>query len=284
MKNPDTRERKQTRDQKIGEIRYREKLVKQQILSNARYFDDHPTRVEDLIQGWVNPQLDDLRRIIGSLGIDRSAKILEIGCENGHCSSFLANQGYFVSGIDISLASLKSGAPVVNSRLGFQIFPRFINGDIITLPFGEGSFDIVFCFSCLHHFPNLDEPIAEICRVLKKGGVFFCSWEPMRSLAHSFKPLYDRVKGVTPPTETGYNIFEGQYSYFQWLASFKRGFEIERVNARAKWLPRTGFGPIDRLFAFMTGFSIEIVCRRRAGWKPLNLAKGCPACLQVTSF
>jgi SAM-dependent methyltransferase len=264
MKTPDVREKGQTRDQKIGEIRYREKLVEQQVLNTAKYFDDHPAQLEDLIQRWVTPQLDDLRRIIGSSGIDKSAKILEIGCENGHCSSFLANQGYFVLGIDISLASLKSGAPIVNSRLGFQIFPHFVNGDITVLPFQEESFDMVFCFSCLHHFPNLDEPIAEICRVLKDGGVFFCTWEPMRSLAHSFKPLYDRVKGITPPSETEYNIFEGQYSYFRWVASFRRGFEMEQVNVRARWLPRTGFDLIDRLFALLTGFSIEIVCKRRA--------------------
>lgn len=258
--------KRQTREQKLGEIRYREKLVEQQILGSYRYFDDHPLRVQDLVQDWINPQLDDLRRLIGSLGINKSAKILEIGCENGHCSSFLADQGYFAVGTDISLASLRLGFPVVSSELGFETVPFLTNGDIASLPFRSKSFDVVFCFSCLHHFPDLDEPLVEIHRVLREGGTFFCSWEPLKSLAHSFKSLYDKVKKTPPPTEVEYRIHEGKYSYFQWISPLEKGgFEIEQINARIKWLPHTGFGPMDRFFAFLTGFSIEIICRKKSG-------------------
>jgi SAM-dependent methyltransferase len=255
--------KRQTREQKRGEIRYREKLVEQQVLGRCRYFDDHPLRMQDLVQDWINPQLDDLQRLVASLDIKKSAKILEIGCENGHCSSFLADQGYFAVGIDISLASLRLGVPFVRSELGFQTVPFLTNGDIASLPFRSKSFDVVFCFSCLHHFPGLDEPLVEIHRVLREGGQFFCSWEPLRSLAHSFKSFYDRVRKVPPPTEVEYDIHEGKYSYFQWISSLEReGFEVEQLNASVRWLPRTGFDPVDRFFAFLTGFSVEIVCRK----------------------
>jgi SAM-dependent methyltransferase len=258
--------KRQTREQKLGEIRYRERLVEQQVLGIYRCFDDHPLRMQDLVQDWINPQLDDLRRVISSLDINKSVKILEIGCENGHCSSFLADQGYFAVGIDISMATLRFGVPAVSSELGFQTVPFLTNGDIVSLPFRSESFDVVFCFSCLHHFPGLDEPIVEIHRVLREGGKFFCSWEPLKSLAHSFKFLYDRVRKTPSPTEVGYNIHEGRYTYFQWISPLERGgFEIEQINTQVKWLPHTGFGPVDRFFAFLAGFSVEIICRKKNG-------------------
>jgi SAM-dependent methyltransferase len=39
------------------------------------------------------------------------------------------------------------------------------------LPFPDSTFDVVCCLEVLELFPNMDEPLAELTRVLRPGGV-----------------------------------------------------------------------------------------------------------------
>ena len=48
-----------------------------------------------------------------------------------------------------------------------------ICGDARRLPFADNSFDIVTSFAVLHHIWPIEEPLAEILRVLKPGGLAF---------------------------------------------------------------------------------------------------------------
>ena len=65
------------------------------------------------------------------------------------------------------------------------------HADATDLPFDDGSFDVVVCFTMLHHVrrPHLqDELFAEARRVLRPGGVFAGSdsrWGPLFALAHA---------------------------------------------------------------------------------------------------
>lgn len=48
-------------------------------------------------------------------------------------------------------------------------------GDATAMPFDDGSFDTVACFTMLHHVPSVDlqdRPLADIRRVLRSGGTF----------------------------------------------------------------------------------------------------------------
>lgn len=46
----------------------------------------------------------------------------------------------------------------------------FVLGDVSELPFLDNSFDIVFSRLAFHHFPDINQPFAEMKRVLKPGG------------------------------------------------------------------------------------------------------------------
>jgi len=50
---------------------------------------------------------------------------------------------------------------------------RFLTADVLYLPFGNESFEVVFGFGVLHHVPDWESAIREIGRVLKPGGVYF---------------------------------------------------------------------------------------------------------------
>jgi ubiquinone/menaquinone biosynthesis C-methylase UbiE len=51
---------------------------------------------------------------------------------------------------------------------------RVVGADATRLPFGDGRFSAVACFTMLHHVPSValqDRMLAELCRVLRPGGL-----------------------------------------------------------------------------------------------------------------
>ena len=92
--------------------------------------------------------------------IPETALILETGCGNGKTLSSL---GPNATGIDISPAAVKLAGSSA------------LVGDIRSLPFKKDSFDIIFCWHVLGHFPEVGRKTAadELLRVLKPGGVLY---------------------------------------------------------------------------------------------------------------
>ena len=253
---------KQTMAQKHGEIAYREKLFEQQILGKIKYFDDHKQNVEEVLGSWTRPQLSNLKRIVESIPLDLNAKILELGCEYGHCSGWLVNGGYSAVAVDLSLAALGKGTDIVCKRLGFLSLPPRVIGDIVHLPFRDGQFDVIFCFATLHHFPSLNEALIEVWRVLKMDGIFFFAGEPMGSIL-GLDSVYQRLRGIPPPSEVGYGILEGRPNYFQWIGPLRQKFKIVRVNSGKNIFSCLKVPSLALLYAVIAGTSsIEVVARK----------------------
>jgi len=116
-------------------------------------------------------------------GAAPDARVLEVGCWQGHfLPSLLANYAE-VWAIDNDSASL---IPQVRDRWttlqtaqdlcameGAQLRRLFLaKADGAALPFGSGSFDVVFCLDTLPFVPLPRRPslIAEVQRVLQRGG------------------------------------------------------------------------------------------------------------------
>jgi SAM-dependent methyltransferase len=206
--------------------------------------------------------LSNLKRIIESIPLAPDAKILELGCEYGHCSGWLVNAGYSAVAVDLSLAALSKGTAVVCKRLGFHSLPPRVIGDIVHLPFRDGQFDVIFCFATLHHFPSLDEALIEVWRVLRIDGIFFFAGEPMGSIL-GLDAVYQRLRGVPSPSEVGYGIHEGRPNYFQWLRPLRQRFKIVRVNSGDNFFSRLKVPSLALLYAVVTGTSsIEVVARK----------------------
>ncbi|MBI5075460.1 MAG: class I SAM-dependent methyltransferase [Nitrospirae bacterium] len=89
------------------------------------------------------------------------AKILEVGCGTGNVSSFLAHKGYDVTGCEYYEEALVLGWP------GFTK----VRGDASSLPFQDGSFDIVGLFDVIEHIEDDTAPLKEAFRVLRQGGI-----------------------------------------------------------------------------------------------------------------
>ncbi len=110
---------------------------------------------------------DRMRRCIGEKLWNELAgkQVLECGCGAGRFTEVLLQQGAHVTSIDLSEA--------VDANV--QTFPlspqhRVAQADILHLPFGPQSFDVVFCLGVIQHTPSPEATIAALYKHVRPGG------------------------------------------------------------------------------------------------------------------
>jgi 2-polyprenyl-6-hydroxyphenyl methylase/3-demethylubiquinone-9 3-methyltransferase len=94
---------------------------------------------------------------------------LDVGCGGGLLAEEVARLGLAVTGVDPSAPSLAVARDHA-AESGVDI--RYVRGTGEALPFGDASFDVVFCCDVLEHVASVEATVAEIARVLRPGGVF----------------------------------------------------------------------------------------------------------------
>jgi SAM-dependent methyltransferase len=102
-------------------------------------------------------------------GVDLGDDVLEVGPGLGATSRVLARREGRLSVIELERRSAR--------RLRSELAPRVdvLEGDATAMPFPDGRFSGVACFTMLHHVASRelqDRVLAEVCRVLRPGGVF----------------------------------------------------------------------------------------------------------------
>jgi len=109
------------------------------------------------------------------------ARVLEVGCGPGHLSIRLARQhGLDVTGLDLDPAMIERARANANRvGPGDERRPSFLVGDVASLPFPDGSFDLVVSTMSMHHWADPTAGLAEIGRVLRPGA---------RALVWDFRP------------------------------------------------------------------------------------------------
>jgi SAM-dependent methyltransferase len=99
------------------------------------------------------------------------ARVLEVGCGPGHLSIRLARHHEFeVIGVDLDPAMIaRARANAARPGNGDQHRPSFVVGDVASLAFPDGSFDLVVSTLSMHHWADPTAGLAEIGRVLRPG-------------------------------------------------------------------------------------------------------------------
>ena len=99
------------------------------------------------------------------------AWVFEVGCGPGHLSIRLARQyGLDVTGLDLDPAMIeRARANADRAADGDERRPSFLVGDVASLPFPDGSFDLVVSTLSMHHWADPTAGLAEIGRVLRSG-------------------------------------------------------------------------------------------------------------------
>jgi SAM-dependent methyltransferase len=100
-------------------------------------------------------------RFLGQTGLPKPGmRILEIGCGQGPMMQFLRSLGHDVVGID----------PVASRLEVWDHRGRACVADGESLPFPDGSFDLVLSFDVFEHVPDSDRHLRDVARVLRRPG------------------------------------------------------------------------------------------------------------------
>lgn len=95
-----------------------------------------------------------------------SGTILDVGCGTGRLLSHLPGDLYERYGIDVSLGMVRQA-----QRKGLGL--RCMQASATSIPYADGSFDVVFSAAVLHHIAEpqaVARAIAEMVRVTRVGG------------------------------------------------------------------------------------------------------------------
>jgi SAM-dependent methyltransferase len=177
------------------------------------------------------PRLERLRHLAG--GDPLTGLVLNVGCGTGGFNVAAAEAGVRIVGVDadedaIAIAAARGG--------------RHVRAASEALPFRDGAFSLVYCFSVIEHVASVERTIAEMVRVTGRGGVVYVH------------------------TPNAWSLYEGHYKVFwiPWLPTV-----IGRVYLALRGRPTAYLGTLRRLTVrrLERGF-------RRAGMTAVQLPDG----------
>jgi demethylmenaquinone methyltransferase/2-methoxy-6-polyprenyl-1,4-benzoquinol methylase len=187
----------------------------------------------------ISPVYDAMNRVM-TAGLDRrwrrltveevvrpGDRVLDACCGTGDLALAARAAGAEVTGLDFSPAMLERArrkSPAV----------EWVEGDLLALPFPDGSFDAATVGFGIRNVSDLDDGLAELARVLRPGGRLGCLeiTRPRGALRPFFRLWFDGVVPVLGQTLPG----GAAYSY---LPASVRRFPGPVDLAAA--MSRTGF-------------------------------------------
>lgn len=99
------------------------------------------------------------------------ARVLEVGCGPGRLSIRLArDHGIDVTGLDLDPAMIERARANAARSSGHGRQPSFVVGDVASLSFPDGTFDLVISTLSMHHWSDPTTGLDEIARVLRPDG------------------------------------------------------------------------------------------------------------------
>jgi len=144
----------------------------------------------DRVTGWLlgsfyDGVADDLAAAVAP-----AASVLDVGCGPGHLAARLADRGLAVTGIDLDPAMIARAEQRLGSRAALT------TADVASLPYSDSTFDVVVSTISMHHWADQTTGLAEIGRVLKRGGVAL-----IFDFGGARVPLHGHIQGPAPHVE-----------------------------------------------------------------------------------
>jgi len=177
---------------------------------------DWPTLVELREQEEERLEAGHLERLRHRVGGEAlRGRVLNLGCGTGGFNVLAAGAGARAVGVDedreaIAICGLKA-------RAGGG---TFVQAHAEGLPFADGVFDLVHCFSVIEHVASVEATVAEMVRVTRRGGVVYVH------------------------TPNAWSLWEGHYKLF-WLPFMPA--PLARLYLRLRGRPTAYLATLRRL-------------------------------------
>lgn len=131
--------------------------------------------------------------------VDKTGRMLDVGCGGGaNLRRLMERVGEArVTGIDYSPVSVALSREVNADAIG-EGRCEVLEGDVGTLPFGDGQFGVVTAFETVYFWPHVDVALREIRRVLASGGrLLIANDDGTQPAAHAIAQQIDGMSVYT---------------------------------------------------------------------------------------
>jgi SAM-dependent methyltransferase len=135
-------------------------LVRRQFGATAEAYVSSPTHAAG----------DDLDTLVSWAEGGSEKTLLDVATGGGHTALAMTSQYGRVVASDLTETMLEAARRFVESRGATNV--TFEVADAQSLTFPDDCLDAVCCRIAPHHFPRVDQFVAEAARVLKPGGIF----------------------------------------------------------------------------------------------------------------
>lgn len=195
-------------------------------------------------RSFMSVRLERFIREIDRIGLKEGAICLDAGCGPGYLTKALYERGCDTRALDASPEMLRLTRSLFE-KLPDDKKPECIEGDIESLPFERGSFDLVASAGVIEYLLNDDKVMAEFYRVLKDGGYLILSSTNKYSPIGVFEPLIEAMKrnhymnrffntilgivGGTPVRPREFKVRKHTENAFK-LSATKAGFQVISIN------------------------------------------------------
>ena len=178
----------------------------------ANELEDHYDKAADTWQATISrlgfedayaKLVDQVASEVDDAAKTEPLKVLDAGIGTGAmATAFALRCGHPIdlTGMDLSSEMLRQA----NSNLKkFNLTAHLFQGDLTNLPFADNTFDVVLVAHVLEHMAVPEVALAELCRVLKPGGVLIACVTG-RSSAGAYIQLKWRTHRVDTETAVGW--------------------------------------------------------------------------------
>jgi len=169
---------------------------------------------------WYVARTDLLHAALSTYAEGRTT-VLDIGSADGPSAGWLHDGTRHLASLDIDPRGLGSNG---------------VCGSALSLPFADGSFDMVSAFDVIEHCDPEADALAEVARVLQPGGTFLMAvpayqwaWTDF-DVANGHHRRYTKQRAVTALERAGFRVERATYGF----TSVFPGFLAERLARRLK--------------------------------------------------
>ncbi|KXF75687.1 SAM-dependent methyltransferase [Paramesorhizobium deserti] len=127
------------------------------------------SRAEAYLKSAIHAQSPDLDAMVALVRDRKDARVLDLGCGGGHVTFNVSPLVKEIVAYDLSPEMLDVVAHASRERGLDNVTTR--QGTVESLPFDDGSFEVVLSRFSAHHWRDLDAALREAERVLKTGGL-----------------------------------------------------------------------------------------------------------------